>query len=87
VFICADKILRTAVDVREVASAPAGDENFLADAVSKFEHRDAASAFAGFRRAQESCGTGAENESVTFVRQSNQPRRCKLSLPSILRLN
>ena len=51
VFVCADEILRATVDVRKVAAASAGNENFLADAVSKFEDRDAPSAFSSFHRA------------------------------------
>jgi hypothetical protein len=91
VLICAEKILRAAVDVREIAAAAAGDEDFLANVIGTLEDGDAAAAFAGFGGAQESCGTSAENQSVKLVRQMNSPldenRRCKLSLPSFLRVN
>ncbi len=91
VLVGAEEILRAAVDVREVAAAAAGDENFLADAIGTLEDSDAASALAGFDGAEESRGACAENESVKFVRREakrlTQPRGCKLSLRSFLRLN
>ena len=67
-LVGADEILRAAMDIREIAAAAAGDEDFLADAIGAFEDGDAASALAGFGRAEESCGAGAEDESVKFVR-------------------
>lgn len=72
VFIRANEIFRAAVDVREVATSAAGDENLLADAVGPLKEGDPASAFAGFRRAEESRGAGAENYCVKFVRQWSQ---------------
>ena len=60
------------MDVREIATAAAGDEDFLADAIRALKDGDAASAFAGFRGAEESCGAGAENYCVKFVRQWSQ---------------
>jgi len=91
VFVGAEKILGTAVDVREIAAPAAGDEDFFADAIGTLEDGYAASAFAGLRGAEESRSTGAENESVKFVgwlRQAfDEPRGCKLCLRSFLRLN
>ena len=90
-FIGAEEILRTAVDICEIATAAAGDENFLADAIGTFEDRDAASTLAGLCRTKESRGAGAEDESIEFVSQRIQalvePHGCKLSLRSLLRLN
>ncbi len=90
-LVGAEEIFRTAVDVREVATAAAGDEDFFSDAIGTLEDGDAASSFAGFSRAEKASGTCAEDQSVKFVRQRNQafvePRGCKLSLRSFLRLN
>ena len=66
-LVGADEILRAAVDVRKVASATAGDEDFLADAIGALKDGDAASALSSFGCAEESCGAGAEDENVKFV--------------------
>jgi hypothetical protein len=91
VLICAEEILRAAVDVREIAAAAAGDEDFLANTIGTLEDGDAAAAFAGFGGAQESCGTSAENQGVKLVGQMSSPlddnRGRKLSLPSFHRVN
>lgn len=63
-----DEILRAAVDICEIAAAAAGDEDFLADAIGTLKDSDTASALAGFGCAEKSCGAGAEDESVKFVR-------------------
>jgi hypothetical protein len=67
VFVGAEKIIGAAMDVREIAAAAAGDEDFLADAVSAFEDGDAASSFSGLGRAEEAGGASAEDQSVKFV--------------------
>ncbi len=51
-LVCADEILRAAVNVRKIAAAAAGDEDFLADAIGALEYGNAASAFAGFGGAE-----------------------------------
>ena len=56
------------MDVREVAAAAAGDEDFLADTIGTLEDDDAATSFAGLDRAEEARGASAEDESVKFVR-------------------
>jgi len=66
-LISADEILRAAMDICEIASAAAGDENFLADAIGALKDGDAASALSSFGCAEESCGAGAEDENVKFV--------------------
>jgi len=73
VLICAEEILRAAVDVREIAAATAGNEDFLANTIGTLEDGDAAAAFAGFGGAKESCGTSAENQCVKLVRQMKLP--------------
>jgi hypothetical protein len=91
VLICAEEILRAAVDVREIAAAAAGDEDFLANTIGPLEDGDAAAAFAGFSGAEEPSGTSAENQCVKLVRQMTSPfgknRVRKLSLHSFLRVN
>jgi len=67
-LVGAEEILRAAVNVREIATAASGNEDFLANTIGTLEDRDAASAFAGFRGTEESRGAGAEDESVKFVR-------------------
>jgi hypothetical protein len=73
VLICAEEILRAAVDVREIAAAAAGDEDFLANATGTLEDGDAAAAFAGFGGAEKSCGTSPENQCVKLLCQMNLP--------------
>jgi hypothetical protein len=81
VFVGAEKILGPRVDVREIATAAAGNENFFADAVGAFEDGDAAAALTGFDGAEESGGSGTEDECVKFVRCLGQafakPRGCQ----------
>lgn len=68
VRVGAEEILGAAMEVRKVAAAAPGNENFLADAVGTFEDGDAAPALAGFERAEKSRGAGAEDENIKFVR-------------------
>ena len=79
-FVGAEKILGAGADVREIATAAAGDKDFFADAVGAFEDGNAAAALAGFGGAEESSGSGAEDECVKFVRRVGQafakPRSC-----------
>ncbi len=69
VFVPGDEIFGLAIDICEIAAASAGDQDFLADAIGMFEHRDTAPAFACLNRAQESRGAAAENQGVKFVNQ------------------
>src|SRR5271163_3462061 len=50
--------------VGEVAASAAGDQNFLAQLTSMFEHGDAAAALAGFDGAHQACRATAENECI-----------------------
>jgi hypothetical protein len=52
------------VQVSEVATSAAGDQNFLAEAIRVFENGDAASALAGFDGAHQAGCAATENESV-----------------------
>jgi hypothetical protein len=47
-LVGAEEILRPAVNVREIATAASGNEDFLTDAIGTFEDCDAAPALAGF---------------------------------------
>ena len=69
VFVCGDEVFRTAMDVGEIAAASAGDQDFLADALGTFEHRDSAPTFAGFDGAEQTGGPCAEYQSVKLVDQ------------------
>src|SRR5579859_471815 len=71
-LIGAEKVFRAAVEIREVAPASPGDENFLAGAAGKLEDRDAAATFPGFRGTEKSRGARTENESIKSARQRNQ---------------
>ena len=64
VRIGGDEVFRGGVNVGEIATAPAGDEDFLANAVGVFEYGDAATAFTRFDGAKKSCGASAENQNV-----------------------
>jgi len=66
-FVGADEIFGAAVDVRKVAAAAAGNEDFLADAIGALKDSNATPAFAGLGGAEKSRGPGAENESVKSV--------------------
>ena len=90
-LVGADEIFRAAMDICEIATAAAGDQDFLPDTIGAFEDGDAAAAFAGFGGAEESCGTSAENQYIKLTHPMNLPlyenRGRKLSLPSFLRVN
>ena len=69
VFVRGNEIFRLAMNVGEITASPAGDQNFLADAIGMLEHGDAPPAFAGLDRAEESSGAAAKNHSVKFANQ------------------
>ncbi len=52
------------MQVGEIATAAAGDENFLAQTIGVIENGDAVSALAGFNSAHEAGGTASENQCV-----------------------
>jgi len=53
--------------VGEIAAATAGDEDFLADAIGKFEDRDAATALPCLDSAKQTRGPGTQNDGVEFA--------------------
>lgn len=56
-----DKVLRPAMKVGEIAPSTAGDQDFLADALSVLQDGDTPSALAGFDGAEQSGSAGAKN--------------------------
>jgi hypothetical protein len=63
------------MDVGEITAAAAGNENLLAGTIGVLNYGDAAPAFAGLHRAEESRGPGAKNQGIKFVVQDSiQPR-------------
>jgi len=67
VGICGIEVFRPAIQVREIAAAPAGDEDFLARAIGAFQDGDAPAAFARLDRAHQPGGSGAQNYRIKFV--------------------
>ena len=61
VRIFGEEVFWLGVEIREVAAAAAGDEDFLADFFGAFEEDDAAAAFSGFDGAQETGCAGTED--------------------------
>jgi hypothetical protein len=61
------EIFRPAMQVREVAAASAGDQDFFARATGAFEDRDAPAALAGLDRAHQSGRSRAQNYRIEFV--------------------
>jgi|GEM_PF-6908905 len=62
-----DEILRLAMEIREIAASAAGNQDFFASTIGALKHRNAAPAFAGLDRAEESRGARAKNHGVKFV--------------------
>ncbi len=58
------KIVRLTVDICEVTTAAAGNENLVAHTVGAFKNCYVAPAFAGLQRAHESGRAGPENQDV-----------------------
>ncbi len=67
VGIGGEKILGPAMDIREIAAAPAGYQYLLAQLGCALDDSDPTSAFAGFDSAHESGGAGSENQNVKFL--------------------
>jgi hypothetical protein len=61
VGIGGDKVFRGAMNIGEIATATAGNEDFLADAVGTFEDGDSAAALSCLDGAEEAGGASAEN--------------------------
>jgi hypothetical protein len=79
VFVRGDEVFRPAMEIREIAAASAGDQDFLTDFICAFDHGDAASAFAGLDGAKQSGGSGAKDQSVKFMNQGRVSSNCGIS--------
>ena len=71
--IFGEEIVGMSVDVGEIRTATAGDEDLLAGAVGVVEQGDAAAAAAGFDGAHQACCSGAEDEDVDLLRGQTVP--------------
>ncbi len=69
VFVRGNEIFRLAMNVGEIATPPAGDEDFLADAIGMLEHGDTPPAFASLDRAEEASGTAAKHQRIKVAHQ------------------
>src|SRR5579862_424563 len=61
VWIRGYEMFRLAIDIGEITSATARNENLFAGTLGVLDHGDAASPFAGLHRAHEPGGPGAKN--------------------------
>jgi len=60
------KIIRIRVNVSEIATSAAGDQNLLADAIGPLEHQHAPSALARFDGAHQAGSARSKNDNVVF---------------------
>jgi hypothetical protein len=70
VRIFGEEVLRLAVEIREIATATAGDQDFLADFLGALEEHDAAATFSCFDGAHESGSAAAQNNHIKVVHPS-----------------
>src|SRR5260370_41545815 len=61
------KVLRTAVQVSEITTAAAGDEDFFADSIRAFEYEDMPAPLSGFDGTHQASSAGSENDDVVFL--------------------
>ena len=66
VWIIGEKAIRFAVNVGEVATASARDEDLAAGQAAVVEQRDAAAALACDGSAHQACGSSSQNDYVKF---------------------
>src|SRR6266436_2353905 len=62
-----DEVFRLAMEIREIASSAAGNQDFFAGTIGALQNRNVASAFAGLDRAEKSRGARTKNHGVKFV--------------------
>src|SRR5258706_14861194 len=62
-----EELLGLAMEIREITASAAGNQDFFAGAIGTLKHRNAAPAFTGLNRAEESRGATAKNHGVKFV--------------------
>jgi hypothetical protein len=67
VGIGGEEVAGAGVEVGEIASAAAGDQDLFAGSVSALDDRNAAAAAAGFHGSHKTRGASAENENVETV--------------------
>src|SRR4051812_43172489 len=63
-WISGDEVLRAAMQVGEVATPAAGDQNLFADALGVLQHRHVPTALARFDSAHQTGRTAAENQHI-----------------------
>jgi hypothetical protein len=56
-----EEILRSGVNIGEIAATAAGNKDFFADAIRKFNYGNMTATIASFERSKEASGTSAEN--------------------------
>jgi hypothetical protein len=69
VIICGYEILRLAMNVGEITTPSAGDQDLLSDSMGMLKHGHAPPAFGGLDGAEESRGAAAKNQSVKLPHQ------------------
>src|SRR5258708_3040636 len=67
VWIGRKKVLRAGVQVSEVATAAAGDQDFFADSIRAFEYQDTPTPLPGFNGTHQASSAGSENDDVVFL--------------------
>jgi hypothetical protein len=67
VGIFGEEVLRLGVEIRKIATATTGDEDFLADFFGALEEHYAAAALSGFDSAHESGSAAAQNDHVKVL--------------------
>src|SRR5215467_9221090 len=72
-WVGGDEVFRTAMQVGEVASPAAGDQDLFADTLGPLQHGHAASALAGFNGAHQAGCSGAENDYVETLHKKREP--------------
>jgi hypothetical protein len=73
VRIFGEKVFRLGVEIREVAAAAAGDQDFFADFFGAFEEHDAATAFARFDGTHQTGCAAAEDDYVEVGQLNRSP--------------
>jgi len=64
-----EEIVGRAMNVGEIASASAGNQDFLAETVGALQHSYAASALPCYHAAEKAGGPATENDGVEFARR------------------
>jgi hypothetical protein len=63
------KIVRRGVQIGEITTSPAGDEDLLSYSIRALEQKNAAPAFSGFDRTHQASRTRPENDDVKWLGQ------------------